>query len=121
MRVVSRCQYPITVPYAPEDHLPRNQVQRIQPGRNEVDDDVWEKIKPRLEGRLDRRDLRVVKDSSDDLTRREARRLVAGADKTEIEELCAKSKPVDSGQVEGAGKHDREFKTLDQLRSEGAL
>lgn len=119
VRVISKVQYPITVPYETDKGAKQNE--RIQPGRNKVNPEVWKQIEDRLESRLQRGDVRVMEDSTDDLTEREAERLVAGADRTEINNLCRKAKSVDTGQVDGAASNEQEFKTVDQLRKEGKL
>lgn len=99
MNVFSIMLHPVMIPY---NDGPKTKNVAIRPGRNHVDDDVWDLVKPRLTARLDKGWLRASQDLSLDLTQREKGDLLDPTPRrAHITELCAKSDPVDSGLIPG--------------------
>lgn len=118
MNVFSLNYSPITVPYHTDKDQKVRKTVTLNPGRNKIDDEIWAKIKPRLEPKLDAGYLRASRDMSADLNRRELTDLVSQPSSGLVADLCAKAKAIDDGKIEGS---DDQYYTVDELRKQGRL
>lgn len=106
MNVFSVVPHPISVPFEIDEVQKRTKYVTIRAGRNEIDDPIWNGIKDRLEPRLQKGHLRASQDLSADLNDREMSDILGEPSKGFIRELCAKSQPIDTGEIEpGSGDY----------------
>lgn len=118
MFVFSKVQHPIVLRYAVDKNKKVQKHVQIYPGNNKVDDDIWAKVKPRLESRLDKGMIRASGDLSQKLDETELYSILDGPNRGMIRQLCARSKSIDAGYVPGK-EGQREFMTLEDLRKAG--
>lgn len=102
MYIFSMLQFPLTVSYvagkgANDRNMHRSQ--EILPGRQQVDDEVWEKIKGKVQPWIDKGFARVSTATRDDLRQAEVSRLLSGPDKGMITTLSKKAAPIASGRI----------------------
>lgn len=110
MYVFSMLQFPLSIGYvAGKGPNNRNlhRSQEIMPGRQQVDDDVWEKIKHKVEPWIEKGFARVSTGTRDDLRQAEVSRLLSGPDKGMITQLSKRAAPIASGRV-----NDNEFEIV---------
>lgn len=115
MNVFSQNRSRITVAYG-KNQAGVADVVVIEPGRNKVEDDVWEKVKVKLEKWLDAGLIRYSSDQSQDLKLIELDRMLTTPGLEMIRFLSPKTRSMSSGE-DGMGG----YLTAEQLRAQGLI
>ena len=106
VNVFSIVHHPIMVSYPKGETTGQGRrvrgIAKILPGRNKVDEEVWDRIKPFLKPRLDKGFIRASSDLRGDLTRQEKIGLMSHPGEGWIRELSAKADHISDGKIPGS-------------------